>query len=299
MRHATLNACVAVLAVFGLAGSTRAAPPTPDVLALKMLDSEALYTLTGGLKPISEGFWQTRFPADQDTSPEVDAVRAALKELPLGSDLEAGVYVFATPFDGKRPAAAFVAHKPSLRALVERRIDVFQPLGILSAMSPQRVLELIDRAQRSARWRGFGLVFGYPEYAVEFFVAAGEKQAATGKFVERDFVNLPTFVSDRGRFVYAVPKGHIERAEDRYLKSMTAEIFIRYRAWRTVYLDNEKLGAVALLRSWLTPPTVWLRPPEPTVVLLPARPTPRIVRPSRLSSGDAPGPRIRCRLLCR
>jgi hypothetical protein len=297
MGRTTLNACVAVVAVFGLAGSTWAAPPTPDVLALKMLDSEALYTLTGGLKPISEGFWQVRFPEGRDTTPDVDAVRAALEDLPLGPDIEAGVYVFATPFDGKRSAAAFVAHKPSVRALVERRRDVFEPLGVTSAMSPQRVLELIDRAPGSARWRGFGLVFGYPEYAVEFFVAAGERQAATGKFVERDFLNLPTFASDRGRFVYAVPKGHVERDEDRRLKATTEDIFARYRAWRTVYLADERLGAVALLKNWLAPPAIWWATPEPTAVPLSALADTRVICPTRPSVCDAP--RVRCRRLCR
>lgn len=235
---------------------TAAAPPTADALARGILDGEALYTVTGGLKPVSDGFWQTRFPATQDTSPEVDAARERLAALPLGPDLEAGVYVFATAFDGKKSASAFVAHKPSLRALVVRRADVFEPLGITPDTPPRQVMERIDRAPRSARWRAFGLVFGYPEYAVEFFVGAGGKQAETKTFVERDFLQLPTFASDEGRFVYAVPKGHAERDEDRVLRAATADVFARYRAWRCVYLDQYNLGAVELLRNWITPPVV-------------------------------------------
>jgi len=226
-------------------------PPTAESLASRILDSEALYTVTGGLKPVSDGFWQTQFPAHLATSPEVEEARRILKQLPLGPDLEAGVFLFANVFDERKWASAFVAHKPRLRELIVRRSDVFEPLGITADSTPQQVMERIDRGPRSSRWRAFGLVFGYPEYAVEFFVRAGEEQDRTKKFVERDFVHLPTFASNEGRFVYAVPKGHLERAEDRMLRVATSEILTRYRAWRSVYLDDHKLGVVELLRQWI------------------------------------------------
>jgi hypothetical protein len=268
--------------------ATAAEPLSADALARRLLDGEALYTVTGGLKPVSDGFWQTRFPATQDTSPEVDEARRLLATLPLGPDLEAGVYVFTAAHEGKKSASAFVAHKPSLRALVNRRADVFGPLGITADTPPQRVMEKIDRGPRSARWRAYGLVFGYPEYAVEFFVEAGERQAETKTFVERDFVQLHTFASEEGRFIYAVPKGHAERDEDRQLKTTTADTFARYRAWRTVYLDDQKLGAVELLQNWITPPVVVsCRPPvvcwpTPGVAGPPSRcETPRLSRRHR------------------
>ncbi len=243
-----------VLLIVTLSGGVTVAaePLSADALALRILDGEGLYTVTSGMKPISEGYWQSRFPATKETTDEVELTRRTLESLPLGPDLEAGVYVFVKAFDGKRTASAFVAHKPSLRALIERRKDVFESIGVRVSSTPQQVLEKIDRGPGSTRWRAFGLVFGYPEYAVEFFVAAGEKEAATKQFVTRDFVNLPTFTSDQGRFVYAVPKGHVERDEDRELKSKTADIITQYRAWRTVYLDQQKLGSVELLRNWIT-----------------------------------------------
>ena len=259
---------VAILAfLIAFAGrATAAEPMTADALALRILDCEALYTVTDGLKPVSEGFWQIRFPAAQETTEEVEQTRRVLNDLPLGPDRETGVYIFVKAFDGKRTASAFVAHKPSLRALIERRKEVFEPIGVTAASTAQQVLEKIDRAPGSARWRAFGLVFGYPEYAVEFFVAAGEHEAETKRFVTRDFVNLPTFTSDQGRFVYAVPKGHVERDEDRELKSKTAEIIGRYQAWRSVYVDQHKLGAVELLRNWIHPPAVPVLPESCSVV---------------------------------
>jgi len=283
MRHVLFTSCLALFVMTAVHRAAWAetpsppappAPPTAESLALKMLDSEALYTLAGGLKPISEGFWQLRFPEGQETHSDVEAARTALAALPLGADFEAGVYLFAQPLGGKRSASAFVAHQPSLRALIERRQDVFKPLGVTGVTPAKQVLEAIDRATSSARWRAFGLVFGYPEYAVEFFVAAGESQAITGKFVERDFLNLPTFASDRGRFVYAVPKGHLERDEDRELKAKAAAIYQSYTPWRNALVGDGKPGAVALLRSWLIPPLVSVpqpcqpcQPPQEAVMI--------------------------------
>jgi len=246
--------------------------PSGESLALRILDGEALYTVSGGLKPVSDGFWQTRFPATQQTSDEVADVRRALAALTLGPDLEAGVYVFASTFNGQRTASAFIAHKPKLKELIERRKDAFEPIGVTPLSSPQQVMEKIDRAARSARWRAFGLVFGYPDYAVDFFVAAGEKQDETGKFVERDFVPLPTFASDTGRFVYAVPKGHFARDEDRVLKDKVLPIFERYLGWRICCIGEGKPGAIAMLQYWISPPAC----PEPvricTTICQPRRP---------------------------
>ncbi len=273
---------LAVAALLAPAGAS-AEMPTVNSMALRMLDGEALYTAAGGLKPVSDGFWQARFPADQVTSPEVDAARAALAALPLGPDLDAGVYVFAKPFGGQRTASAFVAHKPSLSALIARRWDAFGPLGVTPATRPQQVMEAIDRAPPAARWRAFGLAFGYPDYAVDFFVAAGEEQAATGQFVARDFLSLPTFASDRGRFVYAVPKGHAERDEDRQLKAATAPIFAAYAAWRQAYVGDGKATAQVPWGDWLALPTVAATAPA-TPHCEPSRPTrPPCAVPRRLS----------------
>ncbi|MGL4422242.1 MAG: hypothetical protein ACRCZF_16350, partial [Gemmataceae bacterium] len=199
---------------------------------------------------------------------------------PLGPDHEAGAFVFASAFQKQRSASAFIVHKPSLQALVVRRKDVFAPLGITTSTPPQEVFERIDRAPSSPRWRAFGLVFGYPEYAVEFFVQAGEQQAKTGKFVERDFRQIPTVDSDHGRFVYAVPKGQAEQPEDIQLKIAAAPVLERFRIWREVYIGEGKSGATALVRDWLAPahpmpaavcPQALLATPAPRVTFIAPR----------------------------
>ena len=256
MSRFSANAWAVALVLLAAPASGRAAePPTPESLARALLEGEALYTVRGGLKPLSDGFWQARFPATADTSPEVDAARRALAELRLGPDLVAGVHVFAAPFDGKKTASAFVAHRPALKRLIERRADAFEPIGVTATDHPADVLAKIDRAPRAARWRAFGLAFGYPEHAVEFFVAAGEKQAETKQFVPRDFVQVPTFGSATGRFVYAVPKGHAPRTEDTDLRARADDALARFRAWHEVYIERHRLGWVALLENWAHPQT--------------------------------------------
>jgi hypothetical protein len=220
-----------------------------DQLLVKLLDSEALYTVVGGLKPASDGFWHQQFPADLTTTPEIENTRQILSHLTCGSDLVAGVFVFDQAHDGKRSASAFVVHRPRLCATIRLHATVFQSLGIYEATPPQEVFERIDRGPRSNRWRAFGYIFGYPDYAVDFFVEAGERQTADGQFVKREFRSIPTWAGEH-RFVYAVPLGHVDRAEDQQLRSLAEPILAEYKRRRGHYLGEGKPGAAYLLRDW-------------------------------------------------
>lgn len=227
-------------------------------LMIRMLDSEALYTVAGGLKPISEGFWQTRFPETETTTPEIEQVREILgATVSCGVELTAGVHIFVKSFDGKKNAAAFVAHRASLQRMITRHPLVFEPLGITPLMEAGQVIERVDRGPSSLRWRAFGLLFGYPEYAVDFFVKAGESQQQTGKFVERDFLSIPTVLGSTGRFVYAVPKGHVENDADRELQRQAAPIFEEYQQRRAHYIGVGKPGVGYLVRDWFDDGSGW------------------------------------------
>jgi|GEM_PF-4005611 len=220
---------------------------TPDTLALSMMDSEALYTIAAGVKPVSEGFWRKSFPDSSPVDAEIGPALKELRKLPLGPDFETGILVFKNPTGGTKHATAFVAHKPRLRDLISKHPKIFQGIGVKPWSSAQFVMERIDQAPSSTRWRGFGLVFGYPEYAVEFFVTAGETQEKTGVFVTRSFVHLPTFRMVKGGFVYAVPKGHEETGEDRILREKVSSLLSNYSAKRREFIGEGKQGPVPLL----------------------------------------------------
>jgi hypothetical protein len=228
-----------------------------EALLLKALDSEALYTIIGGLKPMSSGFASFKFSVEKPDLAQIEETRRLLSAWRCGDWLYADVQHFAAIVDDNkikekiRFADAVVFNRPALAGKIGQYPDFFAPYGITPSAHPMEVLMTIEHSQESPRWRGFGYLFGYPLYAVDFFVSAGEEKQRTGKFVERDFYSLPTFVAAERQFVWAVPKGHEEREEDRAIKSRAALILAEYQKRRARYIGPGKRGVVKMLRDWL------------------------------------------------
>lgn len=222
-----------------------------EELLLKALDGEAFYTLVGQLKPVSEGFWGGYFSVDSLDLTEVERIRTAVRAWNEPDLFYADVLVYETIQNGQRYASAYVVHIPSLKKLIVDKKEFFGRWGITADTPPSEIMMAIERSQQpDDRWRGFGLVFGYPEYAIDFFVAAGMHQRTTGEFIERDFRQIPTFSSKTGRFVYAVPKiGRVEQI-DTELKRKATLILMEYKRMRPQYTEPEK-NPVALLRDWM------------------------------------------------
>lgn len=189
------------------------------------LDREALYTLVGGLKPLSTGFWHGEIAIAGADLAELEAVRRALAPLRDGT-YYADVQVFSTAHDGKRALEAYVVHLDSLAAMIEREKGFWSPLGISPSTHPSEIVAVVDRLPRPERWRAYGFLFGYPRYAIDFFVEAtgreGDFEMGPGK--DRDFFHVPTVSAAEGRFTWAVPRGHAECAEDRAIRHAAARI---------------------------------------------------------------------------
>lgn len=241
----------------------RLAPPLrerAESLLLDLLDREGLYTFAG-VKPVSDNFWTTRFRLDPPDLGEVETVRQALAAFRCGDEFYADVLVFDHVDHGTRFASACFVHRSALRQLIQRRADVFGRLGLTPTSHPAEILVTVERRRDPAeRWRAFGLLFGYPEHAIEFFVRAGLHQRETGEFIERDFLHIPTHRARQGNFVYAVPKRHRERDEDRALRERCEPILADYRCRREKYIGAEKPGVVELIRDWLDDGTGHCRP---------------------------------------
>jgi hypothetical protein len=228
-----------------------------EALLLKALDSEALYTIIGGLKPMSSGFASFKFSVEKPDLAQIEETRRLLSVWRCGEELYADVQHFATIYDDEKTkekirfAEAVVFNRPALAGKIGQYPDFFAPYGITPNAHPMEVLMTIEHSQQSPRWRGLGYLFGFPLYAVDFFVAAGEGEQRTGKFVERDFYSIPTFVAEERHFVWAVPKGNVEREEDRAIKSRAALILAEYQKRRARYVGPGKRGVVKMLRDWL------------------------------------------------
>ncbi len=227
-----------------------------EELLLKALDSEALYTLIGGLKPMSSGVASFKFAVKQPDLREIEEARQALAAWRCGDELFADVRHFAQTYEDSktkeltRAAEAVVLNLPALAAVVSKYADYFGPFGLTPHAHPMEVLMAIEYSQPGPRWRGYGYLFGFPPYAVDFFVNAGESEKQTGKFVERDFLSIPTFGAEKHQFVWAVPKGYVEQDEDRAIRARAAEILAAYRERRARFIGAGKPGVSELLRDW-------------------------------------------------
>lgn len=237
-----------------------------EELLLKALDTEALYTLVGGLKPMSSGIASFKFAVKQPDLREIEEVRQALGAWRCGDELFADVRHFAQTYEDSknkettRAAEAVVLNLPALSALVSKHAEYFAPFGLTPLAHPMEVLMAIEYSQSAPRWRGYGYLFGFPLYAVDFFVNAGESEKQTGKFVERDFFSIPTFKAEKHQFVWAVPKGYVEQDEDRAIHTRAAEVLTDYRERRARFIGEGKAGVSELLRDWFDDGKGFCRP---------------------------------------
>lgn len=243
-RHAALAMAVlpAALRAFSLlalsllaacASAPPRAPATADTarILLAALDGEGLYTVAGGIKPVSEGFWHGNVAVDAADLAAVQATRAALAPW-RNDELWADVHVFDAAYEGKRSARAYVVERRALAELLRARADFFAPYGLAPDTHPAEVMAVVERMPKLDRHRGLGLLFGYPQHAIDFFVAADAERAPGEPPLPRRFVQIPTFASPTGRFVYAVAKDDPERPADRALADAAAPVLARYRALR-------------------------------------------------------------------
>jgi len=240
-----------------------------DKVLLEFSDREGLYTIATGLKPISSDVRDLSFriapTVDSVALERVDQMRRVSDALSCG-ELTTFVQVFTATSPGRerdvmRNATMVIAHRASVRALIVRQRAYFAALGVTPQTEPRDVVAAVENAPRAERWRGYGLLFGYPDEAVDFFVRAGIEGDSTKRIVPRDFRRIETFhkfPETRGgppvtsSFVYAVPKGAAESEGDRALSSAAAPIYARYVVQRGRFVQADSSGAVRLWRDWLS-----------------------------------------------
>jgi hypothetical protein len=234
---------------------------------MEFSDREGVYTLAGGLKPISSDVrdLQLRIAPSLDTVKlaELERLRVVARALQCG-ELGVFVQVFTATYPGRdssivRSASMVLYHRQSLRTAIARQAAFFARLGVTPSADPREVVGAVENAPQADRWRGYGYLFGYPDDAVDFFVQAGIDGERTKQIVPRDFRRVETFTKypeQRGgalvnsAFVYAVPKGFVESAGDRVLRDAAAPLFARYRSMRAQFIRPDSTGASTLWRAW-------------------------------------------------
>jgi hypothetical protein len=223
-------------AVERLPGSLRA---RAEALLLRLLDSEALYTLVGGLKPLSAGLETIRVEKRETEAERTAMLRLVLPALSCG-DVQIGLWPLSRRWGQTRYVDIAAWSTPAVARIIGRHKAVFTPLGITPATPPLSVAMLLERADPDAANRGLGHLYGYPPYAVAFFC-----DKKRGKYC--DYFEVPTFT---GKFVYAVPRGAKPRLEDIAFKESARLILAEYKRRRATYIGEGRPGPAKLLRDW-------------------------------------------------
>jgi hypothetical protein len=226
--------------------------PKAEEVLLKLLDSEGLYTVIGGMKPMSGGFVSLSFSTEKPDTAKLDELRQVLGALHCGPRLRCDLLVFHAVNSGKRYAEAVAFYRPAVSTLTRTYESYFAPLGATPHADPLEIALIVENLDGAPRNRGLGYLYGYPKPAVDFFVAGQEEYAVTKKITPRDFRQIPTFGRETGSFVYAVPKGAPETEEDRRLRAKAGQILAEYKKRRERFIGPGKPGVVALLRDWFT-----------------------------------------------
>jgi len=241
-----------------------------DSMLTFALDHEALYSLIGDIKSISQtgfifadGLGKDSTDLDGQAivvSPDQDSIRHFLDALEqwnrITKALSFGPYQFIiVPFrhtwNNRRHFQITVCRTDLIDRLLSDRADFFAQWGFVSGTDPAVLVTAAEFEDPLDRYRAYGYLFGYPKHAVDFFVEAAREEKRTGEFVQRDFFQIPVHAKSSGYFTYAVPKGYQPVDQDSSLYYQGGAVLDKYRAMRPRYVDkNGRLNAVRLLKKY-------------------------------------------------
>jgi len=229
-----------------------------DSLLADALDHEAIYTLLDTLKPVSS-VRSVRMPFSEMAndltgiySTRLDTVmlfQRLCREL-SNSQIRFMTVPFREVYNNEKIIEIYAVNLYKLSRKIKEYPLFFTPLGISPETDPVQVITIIENANKYQRWRGYGYLFGYPAYAVNFFVEAGKSQDSTGHFVERDFFQIPVYAGTQGYFTYAIPKGHQPDQLDSSIYYKAEQTLKNYRKIRDKYSSSQAYSAVALWNDW-------------------------------------------------
>lgn len=232
-----------------------------DSVLAYALDHEALYTLTDTLKPMSSvkflRFAIAKDSTQKDGDYNITTQDSLLKKIEeyqqVCQDLSQGDWQFIMmPFarteNKMRNIEIYVVRKSEFAKKIKQYQAFFGQWGFTPSTNPAVVLAVIEYESRWDRNRAYGYLFGYPAYAVDFFVEAQKIQDSSPdkKFVTRDFFAIPVFVGKQGYFTYATPKGYKPTDTDSSLYKAATKTLGKFKTERGKFVVGKGLNGFAL-----------------------------------------------------
>ena len=240
-----------------------------DSILQEGLDGEALYTLLGNIKPMSSVVSFTFPLGNADSAKQLDGdivyadslkvyqkrleeIQQAINHINI-PDIKLVMVPYRSPYRKTRVLQVNAIRISALDSLLKARAPFFAQFGLVPGADPAVVLTVNEYENRYERLRGYGYLFGYPDYAVDFFVKAFHQSDTSGKHVERNFFNIPTYRRAGGQFVYAYPKTITQpSAIDSALYKRSTVVLEKYKEKRNHYLNSDStLRAYELILDYL------------------------------------------------
>jgi hypothetical protein len=226
-----------------------------DSLLLTALDHEAIYTLLDTIKPMSSVQYY-KLPLYSRNANQKDSAIAALKNIQNVvnklsiADWQFVLNPFAKTDSIYRATEIYVFRKSRLANLIAQQQQYFGQWGFTPNANPATILAVTEYEQKYTRWRSYGYLFGYPNYAVDFFVEAGKAQDSTKEFVKRDFFAIPVYAGDKGHFTYAVPKGYQTTQADSAIYNKAIITLDKYKIARKKFGTKKGIKAFKIFQKF-------------------------------------------------
>jgi len=161
-----------------------------DSLLAYALDHEALYTLLDTIKPISSvKFLHYPIANYNGVKGKADVVNDATLLHPIESYQKVcsllsnkNFQFVVSPFERidslNRNIEIYIIRKSSFSKKIYEYQSFFGQWGFTASADPSTVLSVIEYENKYDRYRGYGYLFGYPKYAVDFLQKLPELKTA-------------------------------------------------------------------------------------------------------------------------